>query len=257
MKKPNEILYEKETDEVVKFKYKKIKIDSSYTYLNKNLLYKIMSFLSYYTIAVPTAFIFKLTNRIKFYNTHLLKPYKKSGCFIYANHTNQFGDGLCPGLICFPQKTNIIVNPSNVSIPIIGKFNKMWGALPLPDTLEASKNFNKAIKKIATSKPVLIYPEAHLWPYYTKIRNFPASSFRYPVKLNKPVFTFTTTYHKMKHGKKPKIKIFVDGPFFPNNNLNEKDRQTELRNIVFSKLCERSRLSNYEFVKYTKKEFLW
>ena len=88
----------------------------------------------------------------------------------------------------------------------------------------------------------------------TNVRNFSPSSFRYPVKLNKPVFTFTTTYHKIKHRKKPKIKIFIDGPFFPNQYLNEREKQNELRDIVFSKLCERARLSNYEFVKYKKKE---
>ena len=103
------------------------------------------------------------------------------------------------------------------------------------------------------NNPIVIYPEAHLWPYYTKIRNFSSVSFRYPIKYDKPVFTFTTVYKKKKLSKKPKIEIFVDGPFYPNKSLPDKLAQTEMRNIVFNKLNERACLSDYEFVKYIKR----
>ena len=103
------------------------------------------------------------------------------------------------------------------------------------------------------NNPIVVYPEAHLWPYYTQIRNFPATSFRFPVKYNKPVFTFTTVYLKHKKQTKPKIEIYVDGPFYPNQNLSDKDAQKELRNKVFDALNKRAQLSNYEHVKYVKR----
>ena len=78
-------------------------------------------------------------------------------------------------------------------------------------------------------------------------------SFRYPIKYNKPVFTFTTIYKKKKHGKKPKVEIFVDGPFYTNRNLPAKDAQIALRDVVYNKLKERAELSNCEFVKYVKR----
>ena len=255
MKFGDKIYYKTEQDEILPFKNRKIKIDENYKYISKNPLSNLSSFLTYRFLATPYAFIsFKILKNIKFHNTHLLKSHKKGGYFIYANHTNQFCDGFCPALICFPKKPYIIVDSSNISIPIIGRFNKMWGAIPLPDNIKATKNFYHAIENVLkNNNPVLIYPEAHLWPYYTKIRSFANSSFRYPVMFNKPVFTFTTVYTKKLNSKKPKIEIYVDGPFYPNTNLNEKEAQQELHDKVFETLNMRASLSNYEYVNYIKR----
>jgi len=256
MKYGEKIYYLNESDEIVKYNTKTIKVDENYKYDNKNPIYKFFSWLTYRFIAIPYAFItFKFIKNVKFHNIKALKSHIKGGYFIYANHTNQFADGFCPALICFPKKPHIIVNPVNISIPFIGKLTQMWGTIPIPENFEATKNFYKAIKNALNhNNPILIYPEAQLWPYHTKIRNFSSVSFRYPVKFNKPVFTFTTIY-KLKHrGKKPKVEIYVDGPFYANTMLSEKEQQQQLRDIVFIKLVERAHLSNYEYVKYIKKE---
>ena len=253
--KRNNLYYSSETDEVVNFNNDPIKIDENYKYIHTNVFYKLWSWFTYRLLATPYAFVvFKLFKRVKFHNTKVLKQHKNSGYFIYANHTNQFCDGFCPALICFPKKPHIIVDSSNISIPFFGKYTQMWGALPIPNTLTATKNFHNAIEHtLNKSNPIVIYPEAHLWPYYTKIRNFSTTSFRYPVKYNKPVFTFTTVYKKTKHGKKPKIEIYVDGPFYANTELPEKTAQSALHDVVYNKLQERASLSDCEFVKYIKR----
>lgn len=255
MKLGNEIYYQTESEDVTSFKNKQILINEDYNYLPSNPIYKFLSWITYRLIATPYAFIFfKLIKKVKFHNKEILSQHKKSGYFIYANHTNHLCDGFCPALICFPKKPNIIVNSSNISMPFWGKFTKMWGALPTPNSIGAMKNFNKAIEHILKqNNPIVIYPEAHLWPYYTKIRNFPTTSFRFPIKYNKPVFTFTTVYKKQKHKKKPKIEIYVDGPFYVNTNLPEKNAQSALHDVVYNKLKERASLSDYEFIKYIKR----
>ena len=90
-----------------------------------------------------------------------------------------------------------------------------------------------------------------------KIRNFSYSSLRYPVIYNKPVYTFTTTYKFKKPKKKPKMEIYIDGPFYPNTTLPLKESQKELKTTIFNTLTNRSLNSNYEFVKYIKKEKTW
>ncbi len=256
MKHGETVYYKTENDEVVSFKEKSISIDENYKYINNNPFYKLWSWFTYRFIATPYAFmVFKILKNVKFHNRKVLKKHNKNGYFIYANHTNQFCDGFCPGLLCFPKKAHLIVNSVNISIPIIGKLTKMWGAIPLPDDIKATKNFYNAIEQILNkNNPIIIYPEAHLWPYYTKIRNFSSSAFRYPVKYNKPVYTFTTVYKLKKNSKKPKIEIFVDGPFYPDNLVDTKLAQQKLRDLVFVKLCERAKLSNYEYVEYIQKE---
>lgn len=246
--------YTNNTKEVINFNVKKIKIDEHYKYKNKNVFYNIFSFVTYYLLAKPIAwFYFKLIKRVKFKNKKVLNPYMESGFFVYANHTHQFCDCFCPALICFTKKPHIIVNADNVSIPFWGKLFKMWGALPLPENILATKNFYKAIETTVNKNPIIIYPEEHLWPYYTKIREFSNTSFRYPVKFNKPTFTFTTVYKKHKL-KKPKIEIYIDGPFFIDTNLTEKENQQTLKDKVFAQLNNRASLSNIEYVKYIKKD---
>ena len=70
-------------------------------------------------------------------------------------------------------------------------------------------------------KCVVIYPEAHVWKYYTKIRPYPSTSFKFPVHCNVPAFCMTTTYYKRKLGKKPGIVVYIDGPFMLDNNLTK------------------------------------
>lgn len=243
-------------DEVINNSLNKKKIDKNYKYIHKNLFYRFFSFVSYNFIAKPIAwFCFKFIKQVKYKNKQILKNFKKGGYFIYSNHVDMFSDALSPALICSSKKPNIIISSANLNTPIVGRFTPMWGGLPLPDTIEATKNFYSAIEHSLTkNNPVVIYPEAHLWPYYTKIRPFSHVSFRYPVKYNKPIFTFTTTFHKRKFNKKPRLEIYIDGPFYSNKELTEKEQQIELRNKCYNTMCERAKLNTYEFVKYIHKE---
>ena len=124
---------------------------------------------------------------------------------MYANHTNPMLDPFIPTVISNPNPIYVIISSVNLSIPVIGKILKYLGGLPLPTNIKATKNFLEVIKlRVSQNHPVMIYPEAHLWPYYTKIRPFTELSFRYPVQYKTPVFCFTNTYQKRKFGNKPK-----------------------------------------------------
>lgn len=256
MKKGDKIYYSDElNDEVIDFKVKPKKIDKNYNYLPKNIFYRFISWFTYRFLAMPIfGFYFTFIRPVKFKNKKVLKLAKKTGYFVYGNHTNEIADAVCPTFACFPKKPHVICNSSNLQLPVLGKFLRMWGALPLPDTLEATKNFYNAIETTLNNKnPIIIYPEAHLWPYYTKIRPFTYLSFRYAIKYNKPVYCFTTVYKKRKFFKKPKMEIYVDGPFYPDTSLPAKESQQKLRDEVYTKMVERSKLNNCEYVTYEKR----
>jgi len=125
------------------------------------------------------------------------------------------------------------------------------GAVPVPTGQAGMKNFINAVKRHSGKNHVIvIYPEAHIWPYYTKIRPFGDASFHYPAELQKPVFTFTTVYKKRLFFKFPKTTVYIDGPFFANSANNLKQRKKELRDLCFEAMSNRSLKSNYEHVKY-------
>lgn len=242
-------------DEFSKAKIVPRKIDENYVYIHKNPLWNFTSFFLQNFVSVPIKIIYsKVKFRLKYVGKEKLKKYKNQGYFIYSNHTQAFADTFIPSMANYPKRNFLIVNPENVSMKFLGTIVQMLGAIPIPTEINGMKNFLGAIEdKMNKNYSITIYPEAHIWPYYTKIRPFKSVSFKYPVQMNKPVFCITNTYQS--YGKnKVKIVSYIDGPFFPNKNLSLKQSQQELRNQVYEAMCKASKKSNIEIIKYIKKE---
>ena len=192
------------------------KIDAGYVYCHDSKFKKFTHFFWYRIVATPLAFLYtKLVFAHKKIGEKKLKEFRKSGYFIYGNHTQDIADALIPNMLAVSKDKYVIVHPNNVSMPYLGRVTPSLGAIPLPDDMTAYRNFLHAIERRISEKcAVVIYPEAHIWPYYTKIRPFPDTSFSYPVKLGVPVFCFTNTYSK-RHPFGTKITTYIDGPFYP------------------------------------------
>ena len=228
------------------------KADGDYVYLRNGAGARIL----YNFIARPIAFLYsKLVLRQKTVGRDKLKSFRKTGIYVYGNHTQRTGDPFMPNSFLFPKKVSFVVHPDNVSIPVIGKFTPALGALPLPGDMKAYRNFLSALDtRTGEGGAVVIYPEAHIWPYYTKIRDFPDTSFGYPCRGGTPVFCFTNTYKKSRLFKKPRVVTYIDGPFYPDESLPLKKRTKDLRDRVYDAMCARARLSDCEYIKYIKKE---
>lgn len=243
-------------DEFSKAKITPKKIDSSYVYCHESIFKRITHFFWYRIIAMPLAFVYtKRKFSHKVVGREKLKACIDSGYFLYGNHTQDIGDALIPNMMDVGRDKYFIVHPNNVSMPILGKITPSLGAIPLPDDLAAYKNFLAALEcRIEEKAGVVVYPEAHIWPYYTKIRPFTDTSFAYPVKLGVPTFCFTNVYLKRKYSREPKIVTYVDGPFYANGELSPREQRRELRDAVYTRMCERAELSDFEKIQYLKKE---
>jgi 1-acyl-sn-glycerol-3-phosphate acyltransferase len=230
-------------------------IDENYKYTHKNPLWNICSLLLQNVISMPIKVLYaKIKFKIKYIGKEKLKKYKHTGYFIYANHTQAFADTFIPSVANYPKRNYLIVNPENVSMRHLETFVEMLGAIPIPENKTAMKNFLNVIeKRIKNKSSVTIYPEAHIWPYYTKIRPFKEVSFKYPVQLKVPTFCMTNTYQAYgKNKNKIKIVTYIDGPFFSDEALSNKEQQKALRNAVYDCMVERSKNSNIEYIKYVK-----
>lgn len=257
------------------------KIDGNYKYDRDRIGGRLLHFIFYRIIAIPTAFFYlHLSHHHKIVGREKIKAFiaeaknderrrrreqkalrraqKQSAtaavsprsCFIYGNHTQATADALIPTFITHPANAYVIVHPNNVSMPVLGRITPYIGALPLPDDIAASRNFRAIIdKRVREGSPIFIYPEAHIWPYYTGIRPFPDDSFYYPIKYNVPVFCFTNTYKRRGNGK-PRIVTYVDGPFYPDGELPLKERRRELRDRVYDCMKQRSLESAVVWIEY-------
>ena len=231
-----------------------------YNYINHNFIYNFFSFVIYRLIVTPMVFLYvKVKYNQVFKNKKIISQYMKKshkGYFLYFNHTNGDSDAFIPSLVSFPKKAYIICNSDAISIKGIRTLVSMLGALPVPSTLKTKRNFKEAIESLVNrGKVIAIYPEAHIWPYYTDIRPFKDISFRYPVDMNVATFSVTNVYKKRKLFKKPKIVSYVDGPFFKNDDLRRKEAFYDLRCQVYNAMKKRvDDNPKYEYIKYIKVE---
>ena len=258
MASKEKIIYYKDelNDDFANTNIKRKELGSNFKYIHINIFFKIFEFILYYVLACPIVFLIqKVYSHQKFINKKNIKKVKE-GYFIYSNHTQCLNDAFIGSIFTWPKKCFIITNPDATSINGLRIIVQALGAIPLGNTFNENKQMINCIRtRINQKKAIMIYPEAHIWPYYTKIRPFNYQSFKYPIKYNKPIFVLTNCYQKRKFFKRPKIKTFIDGPFYPNTSLNELEAAKELRNIAYNIMSDRtSKYSNYEYIKYIKIE---
>ncbi len=226
-----------------------------YVYVNNSLPFKVGAFCLYYFFGKPLVFtINKLVYRQKIVNKNVLKKYKNTGYFIYANHTASAADAFTPNLLT-NKRNYIIVSEEATSINGLKNMVKMLGALSVPSNVANAKSFMKAVEYRVKNNhsSVTIYPEAHIWPKCTFIRDFPEYSFRYPVDYNVPCFVITNTYQKRKFSNKTKLVSYVKGPFFPKQDLERKAAILVLRNQIHDAMVEQATsVKQVETVRYIK-----
>lgn len=237
-------------------------VDEDFPFALSSALWNVLSFIVYYIIAFPIVFtVSKLYLGLRFENREVLRKLRKTGYTLYGNHTRAL-DGFIPSIAAFPKKAYIIAGPDAVSLPGLMYIVLMLGVIPLPTGLSGMRNFVSAVSlRLRQRGCVAIYPEAHIWPFYTGIRPFSDSSFRYPVRENVPAVAMVTTYRRRRGlfrlCKKPGMTVTFSEPMYPDASLSPRAAQRELRDRVYDFMTEiSSSRENVEYIRYLPKEEL-
>jgi 1-acyl-sn-glycerol-3-phosphate acyltransferase len=263
MKKPiyGQIIYYQDelNDDFANTNINAKKITADYRYSITNVWARLGSFLLLYLIAIP---VINLLNWFRFgiriHGRGHLRGIK-TGYVLYGNHTHHYDAFIPQAIICRPRKTYIIAHPDAVSIPFIKYLTKGLGAWPLPDTVKGSMRFLDAISAALKKKRVIaVYPEAHIWPYYTKIRPYLPTSFQYASRNNVPAVPMVTTYRRpkgwFKEYRKPLMDIHIGAPIYPLASLSVKENAIRLHGQTMAFMNEyASRPDNVAFYEYVKK----
>ncbi len=223
-----------------------------YRRLRRDARFRLLSGVIYAAAYVIGSVYCRLVLHVRLHGTHKLRS-TRGGCFVYGNHTQPFGDVFIPALCASPRRIYTVVSPANFGIPVIGRLLPYLGALPTADTLSGLRDLEAAISARADDgHPIVIYPEAHVWKYYNKIRPFSDTSFRYPARLTKPAFAMTVVYRKRRFGRRPAAEVYIDGPFYAEGE-GIRSRSASLHNAVSKAMNERCAMSDAEFIIYRKK----
>ncbi len=244
------------TDDFVESKKQEKSLPENFTWMHKNIFYRLASQLLYGIILVITFFYTRCYLHVKVVNKEVMKQCGKGGCFLFGNHTQPVGDAFAPVRYAFPKRIYTIMGTANLGIPVLGKFLPLIGGIVIPDSLEGMKEFLRTIEARAKKNCIVVYPEAHVWPWCSFVRPFPDTAFRYPVMTGDPSFCMTTTYQERKPGKRPRATVYLDGPFYPDKELGNKKAQQKLHDTIYDCMKRRSENSTFEYIKYVRKTSL-
>lgn len=243
-------------DDFASTSIKTANVDKNFKFIHKNPIWRVSSFLIFHVIAVPALWIYAIFfRRVKFVNKKAIKKLKNKKAFFYGNHTAYLLDACIPNFASYPMRNKIIVSPDTVSIKGIKNLTQMLGALPIPSETSGMKNFYKAVEYYHKKFHLTIYPEAHIWPYYTGVRPFLDKSFGYPVKFNAPVIAFCVCYSKPKglfaNLRKTNITVHLSDPIYPDLTKSNKEAKKELRDKVYNFMkITTSKYSTYSPFEY-------
>lgn len=231
-------------------------IGQDYRYIRVRLLERMLHGFWYRIVAVPLARLYmKLHFSHKIINKEVLKQAGNSGFYLYGNHTHFLADALIPTLVNHPRETAVIVHPNNVSCRCWGGLHHILGHFRCRMTEDAMKHFLEALTwHTDCGDCIMIYPEAHIWPFYTGIRPFPDTSFRYPVQQKLPVFCLTNTYQRRGKSHLLQVVTYLDGAILSGCRIACKTAKNAAEGQVYEAMGKRAQNSNMEMIRYIKKD---
>ena len=222
-----------------------------------NVFWRILEVFLYRLVATPIVWVIgKAGFGLRIKNRRALRRLRGTGYYLYGNHTQDMMDAYTPTLACFPRHAHIVVSPQAVSTALLRYPVQLLGGIPVPDSVKGKSAFMRALSyRIEQKRVVTVYPEAHIWPWYTGIRPFPAVSFAYPVKDDVPVVAFVTTYRRRKLFSRltPRMTVTLSEPFYPDHTLSRAEARQKLRDQVYAFMCaEADKPDNYAYYAYVK-----
>lgn len=218
-----------------------IEIDEDYKFINDGMIFNIFSKLLY-IIALPLLSIYnKIMYNFKIYGRENLKKIK-TGKITVSNHVHPM-DCTMNAIANAPFSMYFPTLKSNFEIPVIRHIIRLLHAFPIPDGISSKEKFFDTINELLDNdKTVHFYPEASLWPYYKKLRNFKSGAFKIAVERDVPivpmVYKFVKPYGIRKYVKKrPFIELHILPAIYPDNNMeNKNESANKLKNEVFLRM---------------------
>lgn len=246
-------------DDFAKNEIQAIRVGKDYCYIHRSFLWRAASFLLYYVIAIPIIWIIsKVYMGLKIENRKVLRGLRGKGYFLYGNHTREL-DAFVSPMVTYPGKSYVIAGAEAVSLPCLKNIIMRLGVLPIPTELSGMKNFYSAVEvRAEEGHGITVYPEAHIWPFYTGIRPFADTSFRYPVKKQLPAVAMVATYRKrsglFRFLKRPGMTITLSDPVYSDAELTVKKAQKNLRDKIYDRMVQIS--NEKEQVEYIRYEYV-
>lgn len=229
-------------------------LPNNYKYIAKNPFEKSFFTIIYKIIGQPFGWLYcKIALSQHFVGKEKLKSLKE-GYFIYSNHTLATGDAFISNILSFKRKNYIIVGKETASLTPLLPLLRGVGAIPLYQNHNQAKDMMNSMEKLVKEgATITVFPEAHIWPLYNKIRDFPSASLVYPYKYKVPVVSMVNCYTKKRFSDKPKVSTIINGPYYFDYSLNRKEAINLVYEAMLNDMKETAnKHSTYSYNNYIK-----
>ena len=224
------------------FHPRKVTLKNNYNFYPKNIFYKFGHFLT----ALITRF-FLIFPKLLFWGFKTKgRKYKKyaKGALLCSNHTHPV-DALIIGSSFLTKMTYFTTLQSNLGFPIISRYFRLGGAVPIPEDPKLTLSFHRqTIKTLERKKEnILFYPEAALIPFSDHLRPFHQGIFHY-ASDDIIILPILLTYHKPKglykltRRKKPCIHLNYLPPYKVEKQATRKETINKASNDLFKIMDE-------------------
>lgn len=219
-------------------------IDEKYEYVPNGKIFSIFSNILYYGIAFPILkIVTKVIYDLKIEGKENIRAFKE-GAISISNHV-LFLDCAMVGLACGQKRIYYSTLEDNFKIPFVRKLIKYLRAMPIPKKIENKKKFLEEIEKLLKNNNVVhFYPEAALYPYCTKLRNFKNGAFEIAIKNKVPIVPMIFTFREPKGlrkilKRKKDVTLTVLKPVrLLEDNGSIKERAMKLKNEVYESMLK-------------------
>lgn len=219
----------------------KFQIKDNYRYVIDNKIFRIVSDI----LSLPIFIILYIIDKI-FFGFSVIgkeKIIKDKGFVSISNHIHYL-DCTLIGLIYYPRRVHYPTLEENFKIPVVRRIIRLLYAMPIPKDRKNKDKFYSEIKNAFNGEFILhMYPEAAMWPYYEKIRDFKYGAFKIAVDSNvcvqpiRFIFTKSKGIYKIYKRKKCICAVVLD-PIYPNMELEYRDRIEDLRDRTYESINE-------------------
>jgi 1-acyl-sn-glycerol-3-phosphate acyltransferase len=232
-----------------------IKLDAHYPFLDKSFKFRFMRSLEYLGIFTLVALLSPLRYNLKIEGRIILRKYRKllkDGAMTVSNHVHRW-DFLFVLLAVRYRMMYFPVWKEQLNGPDIN-FIRLAGGIPIPDSIQAIKYFNKAFDEIHAQKTwIHVFPESSRFDYFQPIRPFKKGVFTMAQRYNLPVLPLAISYRKprfpwsLRKKKIPLITIRIGEPITLDETLSRKEAVLKLRKETHEAVVRLAGISNNQY----------
>ena len=149
------------------------------------------------------------------------------------------------GLAWEDKKIYYTALEDSFKIPFVRKLIKLLRAIPIPKDNKNKLHFKEALDNtLKNGNVVHFYPEASLWPYYNKLRNFKTGAFHFAVRNDVPIVPMVFAFRRpvgirRVFKRKSDVTLTILEPIKGKENTDDiRERIDDLKKDVHEKMSK-------------------